>query len=181
MKSFWLLKCSHMLDVVVPWISWMLPISFRVFCASPWAIFRWTLFITRIMDGAGVSGTPALIDSKVEKDWSEIKRYLEFNIMITRNGWPSSQAPWSISLEDRTVMQNRGKIQVSSNSIFSIKQTTNPCSKDVTTHLEQQIFTDTNILITLRTSISVEFGCRHPNWFLVHNSQEHIKQAGLLN
>ncbi|XP_044041412.1 uncharacterized protein LOC122870992 isoform X3 [Siniperca chuatsi] len=72
------------------------------------------------------------------------------------------------------------KKQVSSNFLFSIKQTTwHPYSKDVNAFLERQAFTGNIILTTLHMSTSVEPGCTLPNRISVHKSQEHIKQTEL--
>ncbi len=78
------------------------------------------------------------------------------------------------------VKSDMQKIEVSSNSLSSVKQPTlYTCSKDVNTVLEWQLFTAQIILTTLHKSVCAEFGCINPNWFSVHNSQKHTKQAGL--
>lgn len=84
-----------------------------------------------------------------------------------------------VHLEMSIARSHMQKIQVSSNALSSIKQTTlYRYSKVVHSFLEQQVFTGRNIFTTLHSSVCCEFGCSIPNRFSVYNSQKH-KQAGL--
>lgn len=72
------------------------------------------------------------------------------------------------------------KVQVSSISPFSIKQNIlYPYSRDVSVVLERQVFNGEIISTPMHTLVCAAFGCSHSNRFSVHNSQRHIRQAGL--